>query len=53
MESFKTIKKIGKGAISEVYLIKSKKTQKEYALKAIKIKNIEKKNYKKNERWSR
>ena len=40
-ESFQKIKKIGKGAYAEVFLFKSKETQKEYALKAIKTKDVD------------
>ena len=39
-ESFNKIRRIGKGSYGEVFLIKSNKTQKEYALKAIKIKGV-------------
>ena len=38
-QHFKKIKKIGKGNFGEVFLIKSKETQKEYALKEINITN--------------
>ena len=41
-EQFQTIKKLGEGTNGQVFLIKSKKTQKEYALKAIKTKNLKK-----------
>ena len=42
-ESFQKLKKIGAGAYGQVFLIKSNKTQKEYALKAIIIKKDEEK----------
>jgi len=37
-KSFKKIRRIGKGGFGEVYLIKSQETQREFALKKIKIK---------------
>ena len=37
-EALKKIKTIGEGSFSEVYLIRSQKTQREYALKKIQIK---------------
>ena len=40
-EIFHKIKKIGEGNNGEIFLIKSNKTQKEYALKAIKTKDID------------
>lgn len=46
-ETFLKIKKLGKGNNGEVFLIRSIKTQKEYALKAIIIKNISKKLFEK------
>lgn len=39
-EIFQNIKEIGEGNNANVFLIQSKKTQKEYALKVIKIKNL-------------
>ena len=38
-QHFKKIKKIGKSNFSKVFLIKSKETQKEYALKVIDVTN--------------
>ena len=38
-KKFKKIKKLGKGGFGKVFLIKSKKTNNEYALKEIKIEN--------------
>lgn len=40
-QHFKKIKKIGKGNFGKVFLIKSKETQKEYALKVIDVTNKE------------
>lgn len=40
-EHFQIIKKLGEGTNGQVFLIKSKKTQKEYALKAIVTRNLE------------
>ena len=40
-ETFKKIKQIAKGTFGYIFLIKSNKTKIEYALKAIKTKNLE------------
>ena len=41
-EHFQVIKKLGEGTNGQVFLIKSKKTQNEYALKAIVTQNLQK-----------